>query len=99
MPDADISPPLTQPERGYPSLDPPPRGIKVIFLGISRVRTRRAGILLQPCGGSVALLPLDLARQPELPIEIRNDLVRKAHVRGSSVKGLIQFYYGVEACA
>ena len=31
-----------------------------------------------------------LARRPDLPIEIRNDLVGKAHVRGFPVKDLIQ---------
>ena len=66
---------------------------------MSRVRTRRAGIRLQPRGGSVALLPVDLGRRPDLPIEIRNDLVRKAHVRGFPVKDPIQVDYGVEACA
>ena len=31
-----------------------------------------------------------LARRPDLPIEIRNNLVGKAHVRGFPVKDLIQ---------
>ena len=39
-----------------------------------------------------------LARRPDLPIKIRNDLFDKAHVRGFPVKGPILVDHNVEAC-
>lgn len=40
-----------------------------------------------------------LARRADLPIEIRNDLVDKAHVRGFPAKDPILIDHSVEACS